>query len=565
MLACHPVQNFPLADEKHYLDYYGQNCLPAPQHTRYKIDATPSRLAKHRTPLVNLQNLFSQQRDNSWTHDHTESQMQHYTTTPLARNCSTHASNERDEHEPASGLGITTDENGFNVLYHKPSIGQESEMALHPSVRSATPLVPRNLSSPFDEQYYTPLSGFSSCHPDNTWTGNVPSVYAVTPNQNFLRPQDAITPSYYSASPIDFDDSSLHNTMQDGDFKRPVLKYRSNTSIASPNARNYYATPVFDPSTTQWMSHYASPGWEEHSDHPQSYTQTPMVTPDYSTYNGTGHITHTSHPHPATRSVTTYPLRRKPHLRPSLSESCVTRVSSPARMRTISMAYPQHAPFFEQHMPNGMEQQLPLPPLPPSVLINTPQMPMHSVVLPGTPLSAYRSSRSVSSTPQNCKLPSSPPPSDFENANAPYLIPIRQEPAFPGDLYTPRYKRRTANGRWEGWCGHCQPGRWLDLKNSRYWEDKLRNHGICAKTKAKFNEPEKIRWVAPDGSALPEHGLDLDNGDPYLDQKKREGLCGVCKTWISMDGMRTKARSRAVGWWMHAYKVRPLENKAGPI
>lgn len=100
------------------------------------------------------------------------------------------------------------------------------------------------------------------------------------------------------------------------------------------------------------------------------------------------------------------------------------------------------------------------------------------------------------------------------------------------------------------------------MKNSRFWEDKLRNHGICAKTKMRFEEPIQIRWVSADGTVVPEEAL-AEGSDPFVDQRKREGLCGECHSWIGMDGLRTKARDRAVGWWMHAYKVRQSHSKTG--
>lgn len=70
----------------------------------------------------------------------------------------------------------------------------------------------------------------------------------------------------------------------------------------------------------------------------------------------------------------------------------------------------------------------------------------------------------------------------------------------------------------------------------------------------RFDEPVQIRWVSADGTVIPEDGAAADGSDPFLDQRKREGLCGRCHNWIGMDGLRTKARDRAVGWWMHAYK-----------
>lgn len=76
-------------------------------------------------------------------------------------------------------------------------------------------------------------------------------------------------------------------------------------------------------------------------------------------------------------------------------------------------------------------------------------------------------SNQTPSTPPNlfaslALRPTSPPPSP---SNRP------QDLRFPGDLYTPTFIRKHGPKR-EGWCGLCQPGRWLVLKNSAFWYDK---------------------------------------------------------------------------------------------
>lgn len=302
-----------------------------------------------------------------------------------------------------------------------------------------------------------------------------------------------------------------------------------------------------DASPCQWTAQCETPLWHEDTSH------MPQAMFDYVGYSSLDMDGEEANAHTPMNG----PTRKKPHLRPSLSESSVTRSSSPSRMRALSMVQHLRPSTEPQYMNNMGAPQLPLPPLPPSILIKNPHHQVQTPMFTPTPTPMYRKPRSMSNTPQRLRRPSSPPASDLNNTNTPFLAPVRQDPTFPGDLYTPRYKRRTSTGRWEGWCGYCHPGRWLDLKNSRFWEDKLRNHGICAKTKLKFAEPERIRWVNMDGKVCQVGSTaGLEVGDQGTDQKKREGLCGVCGTWVPMDGMRTKARDRAVGWWMHAYKVR---------
>lgn len=159
---------------------------------------------------------------------------------------------------------------------------------------------------------------------------------------------------------------------------------------------------------------------------------------------------------------------------------------------------------------------------------------------------------------------SDPPLSDFlvpelsTSKNPLNTRPIRQSPHFDEDIYTPRYKRRNVAGKWEGWCGYCQPGRWLELKNSRYWEDKLRNHGISARTKTFHDLPKRLRRVRAEeciweGSVSdPEAAVVVDNDTI----EKREGLCSECNQWIPMDGTRSNGPGKCVLWYMHAYKVR---------
>lgn len=123
------------------------------------------------------------------------------------------------------------------------------------------------------------------------------------------------------------------------------------------------------------------------------------------------------------------------------------------------------------------------------------------------------------------------PPSPDMHPTDPDLTPHEQELRFGGDLYTPRFVRGHGNKR-EGWCGLCKPGRWLVLKNSAFWYDKLFTHGVNAATGAKFQEPGQVRRME-------------SNPDVW------EGLCGGCGEWVSL----VSSKKKGTTWFRHAYKV----------
>lgn len=47
-------------------------------------------------------------------------------------------------------------------------------------------------------------------------------------------------------------------------------------------------------------------------------------------------------------------------------------------------------------------------------------------------------------------------------------MPRRQKLRYEGDNYTPKWVRYTGHLK-EGYCDSCNPGKWLQLKNSAYW------------------------------------------------------------------------------------------------
>ncbi|KAJ2964198.1 hypothetical protein NQZ79_g787 [Umbelopsis isabellina] len=107
--------------------------------------------------------------------------------------------------------------------------------------------------------------------------------------------------------------------------------------------------------------------------------------------------------------------------------------------------------------------------------------------------------------------------------------PRRQRIKYPGDCYTPKWVRYSGQAK-EGYCDSCQPGKWLQLKNSAYWYHKQFFHGISSVSGRQFIDPIDQRWG---------------------DQDAIEGLCHQCRHWISIC---TSKRKNSVLWYRHAHK-----------
>ncbi|CAO3677230.1 unnamed protein product [Umbelopsis ramanniana] len=107
--------------------------------------------------------------------------------------------------------------------------------------------------------------------------------------------------------------------------------------------------------------------------------------------------------------------------------------------------------------------------------------------------------------------------------------PRKQRIRYPGDSYTPKWVRYLGQAK-EGYCDSCQPGKWLQLKNSAYWYHKQFFHGISSVSGRQFMEPIDQRWG---------------------DQDAIEGLCHQCRNWISIC---TAKRKNSVLWYRHAHK-----------
>ena len=69
-----------------------------------------------------------------------------------------------------------------------------------------------------------------------------------------------------------------------------------------------------------------------------------------------------------------------------------------------------------------------------------------------------------------------------------------QKVRFEGDIYTPKLVRYSGNAK-EGFCDQCNPGRWLQLKNSAYWYHKQFFHGVSSISGKPFEPPLSTKIV----------------------------------------------------------------------
>ncbi|KAI9314923.1 hypothetical protein BX666DRAFT_1964748 [Dichotomocladium elegans] len=129
---------------------------------------------------------------------------------------------------------------------------------------------------------------------------------------------------------------------------------------------------------------------------------------------------------------------------------------------------------------------------------------------------------------------------DIEAARVdPEARPRRQKLRYLGDKYTPQWVRYNGQAK-EGLCDTCQPGKWLQLKNSAFWYHKQFFHGISSVSGKEFIQPLETRWV--------DHDL-------------VEGLCHQCHQWVSVSNVK---RKNSVLWFRHAHKCH-VYHKPKPI
>jgi len=117
------------------------------------------------------------------------------------------------------------------------------------------------------------------------------------------------------------------------------------------------------------------------------------------------------------------------------------------------------------------------------------------------------------------------PPLSHQGDQHSDLIP-RPKQDCAANLYTPRWTRGRGTAR-QGWCGLCQPGRWLDLRNSEYWYDKLYRHGIDTNGNL-LSRPQNVRKTT--------------------NNRGWECLYAACTKWISL-------KRGEASWFRHAYEV----------
>ncbi|KAG1062093.1 hypothetical protein G6F42_027500 [Rhizopus arrhizus] len=109
-------------------------------------------------------------------------------------------------------------------------------------------------------------------------------------------------------------------------------------------------------------------------------------------------------------------------------------------------------------------------------------------------------------------------------------MPRRQKLRYDGDNYTPKWVRFTGHLK-EGYCDSCQPGKWLQLKNSAYWYHKQFFHGISSVSGKSFMKPLEQR---------------MGKGDMI------EGLCHQCHRFVS--ACNGKKKNNYMLWYRHAHK-----------
>ncbi|CEP16441.1 hypothetical protein [Parasitella parasitica] len=121
-------------------------------------------------------------------------------------------------------------------------------------------------------------------------------------------------------------------------------------------------------------------------------------------------------------------------------------------------------------------------------------------------------------------------PTINENNQLLAAMPRKQKLRYDGDNYTPKWVRFTGHLK-EGYCDSCQPGKWLQLKNSAYWYHKQFYHGISSVSGKSFIKPLEQR---------------IGKGDMI------EGLCHQCHRFVS--ACNGKKKNNYMLWYRHAHK-----------
>ncbi|KAJ2325287.1 hypothetical protein GGH92_010487, partial [Coemansia sp. RSA 2673] len=128
--------------------------------------------------------------------------------------------------------------------------------------------------------------------------------------------------------------------------------------------------------------------------------------------------------------------------------------------------------------------------------------------------------------PRRLSVPDLSMPSDEGEGSGAKTRPRRQKLRFSDDLYTPMWVRNKGQQK-EGFCDTCEPGKWLQLKNSAFWYHKQFYHGISSVSGRPFVRPLQVR---------------------HFDADIIEGLCHQCRQWVPVANAK---RRNSVLWFRH--------------
>ncbi|KAI7885072.1 hypothetical protein K492DRAFT_234411 [Lichtheimia hyalospora FSU 10163] len=232
-----------------------------------------------------------------------------------------------------------------------------------------------------------------------------------------------------------------------------------------------------------------------------------------------------------------------PHMPPSSSSSSSSPSPSPSHHQALPpLPPPPPHHYYYQHHPYAGKLPLPMP-MDGVMPAHHPHHPPYSVgsgstvaAPPRAPTKRKKARTELDEDDMaNAVEPGDPdfPDMSLKDIEAARIDiearPRRQKLRYPEDKYTPKWVRYNGQAK-EGLCDTCQPGKWLQLKNSAFWYHKQFFHGISSVSGQEFMQPLETRWV---------------------DQDLVEGLCHQCYQWVSVSNVK---RKNSVLWYRHAHK-----------
>jgi hypothetical protein len=129
-----------------------------------------------------------------------------------------------------------------------------------------------------------------------------------------------------------------------------------------------------------------------------------------------------------------------------------------------------------------------------------------------------------------------PPEEDFDTNHADTL-PLRQEPIYGGDLFTPGWARGPDSCR-EGYCARCPTGHWVNMTNGEYEYHMTYFHGV-----------PRSGVPLPGPTAIQER---LEKSNTW------KGYCDACKSWKTL-----KRTGRGWTWYRHWLQVSSFVHYVG--